>query len=170
MTIVVPYDGSPLGETGLHRAGGLGRILRTDVVAVVIVPQQNARYARECGWLAPDEPFHRETIAERLRQRVSELAPRARFRYELIDRYAPVGSIGTRLRSFARGEDASLVVIGSDNAGGITRSLASVGRGADAYDVRIVRRAAASPVPAITRSTPDFDTVEPGRGPSLGSN
>lgn len=144
MTLLVPYDGSELADTALVRAASFGEILDERVLAATVVPQGNARYARNREWLADDEAFHLDTVAERLRRRVAEVAPTAAFRYELVDRNAPAGTISKRLRRIAADEDTSMLFVGSENAGRLTRSVASVGSGvaADAgYDVVIVRQA-----------------------------
>jgi hypothetical protein len=129
-----------------------GNLLDERVLAVTVIPNRNSRYARERGWLGEDEAFHRETIAERLRQRVAAVAPDAEFRYELVDRNAPPGTISTKLRRIAASEDTSMLFVGSENAGRLTRSVASVGSGISAdddYDLVLVRRERHSPSPAI---------------------
>lgn len=144
MTLLVPYDGSQLADTALVRAASFGEILDERVLAATVVPKDNARYARRHEWLGDDEAYHLDTIAERLRQRVTNVAPTAEFRYDLVDRNAPPGTVSKRLRRIAAEEEASMLFVGSENAGRLTRSVASVGAGvaADAgYDVVIVRRA-----------------------------
>ncbi|MEZ3144902.1 universal stress protein [Halobaculum sp. MBLA0143] len=144
MTLLVPYDGSELADTATVRAASFGEILDERVLAVTVVPRDNARYARSHEWLADGEAFHLDTVAERLRRRVAEIAPTAEFRYDLVDRNAPPGTISKRLRRIAADEDTSMLFVGSENAGRLTRSVASVGSGvaADAgYDVVIVRQA-----------------------------
>ncbi|MEZ3115690.1 universal stress protein [Halobaculum sp. MBLA0147] len=156
MTLLVPYDALELADTALARAAAFGDLLEERVLAVTVVPEHNARYARERGWLAADEPFDRETIHERLREQIREIAPHAATRFERVDRNAPSGTISTRLRRVAASEDTSMVFVGSDSAGRLTRSIASVGSGvaADAaYDVVIVRR----PGPSTSETLRDVE-------------
>lgn len=147
MTIVVPFDGSELSETALVRATALGEAFEERVLALTIVPKNDAEYARDHDWLGPDEEFEMQSVVGRLRERVADLAPRAEFRYETVGRYASAGTIATTLRRAAKTADASLVAIGSDNAGHMVASIHSVGStvASDAaFDVLIVRR----PLPA----------------------
>ncbi|NHN60273.1 MULTISPECIES: universal stress protein [Halorussus] len=144
MTIVVPFDGSELSAVALVRATDLGEAFGEGVLAVTVVPENNAEYARERDWLGPDGEFHAPTVVGRIRERVADLAPQADFRHETVGRYAPSGTIAAELRRLARAEDASLVVVGSDNAGHLVASIRSVGSSVaadEAFDVLIVRRA-----------------------------
>jgi nucleotide-binding universal stress UspA family protein len=143
MTLIVPFDGSEFAEAALVRATQFGDALDEAVLAVTVVPQDNAAYARKRGWLGPADPFDGDAIAETLGGRVAEVAPAAEFRIEEIGRYAPSGAIANRLRKVARQEDASMVFIGSGNAGRLVSSVASVGSGLagnETYDVVVVRR------------------------------
>lgn len=143
MTLLVPFDGSEFAAAALARATQFGDALEEPVVAVTVVPQDKVAYARKRGWLGPDDPFDGDVIAETLGGRVAELAPAADFRIEEIGRYAPSGAIVNRLRKVARQVDASMVFIGSGNAGRLVSSVASVGSGlagSEAYDVVVVRR------------------------------
>jgi nucleotide-binding universal stress UspA family protein len=146
VTIIVPFDGSDLSKSALVRATALGDAFGESVVAVTIVPKNDAEYARERDWLAPDEDWTEQTVVDRLREQVTDVAPAADVRHEFVDRYASTGTIATRLRKTAKDADASLVAIGSDNAGRMVSSIHSVGSTVaadDAFDVLIVRR----PVP-----------------------
>jgi nucleotide-binding universal stress UspA family protein len=143
MTLLVPFDGSEFAEAALVRAMQFADALDEAVLAVTVVPQDNAVYARKRGWLGPDEPFDGDAIAETLGARVAELAPAADFRIEEIGRYAPSGAIANRLRKVARQANTSMVFIGSGNAGRLVSSVASVGSGLagnETYDVVVVRR------------------------------
>jgi nucleotide-binding universal stress UspA family protein len=144
MSILVPFDGSDLSVAALVRAATLAHTFDTAVVAVTIVPQDDAEYARDRGWLRPGETFETETVVDRLRERVTEVAPAVEFRHELVGRFASAGRIAKQLRQTAKNADASLVVIGSDNAGHMVSSIHSVGSSVaadDAFDVLIVRTA-----------------------------
>lgn len=142
MTIVVPYDGSELSNAALERAADLSNALDNDLIAISIIPGNNAKYARENGWLEEDEQFDSETIVTRLSEMVDDVAPTASFRYATVDKYAPAGVIAKRIRKEARLSNARLVALGSDNAGRIVTNVSSVAgtvAADDAYDVLIVR-------------------------------
>lgn len=142
MTLVVPFDGSALSKAALVRAADFGRVLNDPLVVIAIIPNKNATYARERGWLDPEENFDVNRITERLTDEIETLAPGAAFRYRVVDRYATAGTIAIKLRQMAHDLDASMVFIGSENAGRIVTSLSSIGTNvaADkAYDVVIVR-------------------------------
>lgn len=142
MSIVVPFDNTPLSRVALARALEF-KAATEDVIAVTAIPQGNAGYARERGWLANDAAYDEDEILTRLSRRVSEIGDPATFDYILVDRHAQPGVIARRLRRYARDNDARLVAIGSENAGRIVSSVTSVGRTVatdDAYDILIVRR------------------------------
>lgn len=142
MTLLVPFDGSDLSEAALVRAVQFGEVLEEDVLALSVIPKGNAQYARERDWLGPEESYDLNAIVTRLHEQVATLRPSANFRHTTVGRYAPPGSIASRVRQVARTEDAVMVVIGSENAGRIVSSVASVGATVAtdrAYDVVIVR-------------------------------
>lgn len=143
MTIVVPFDGSELSEAALVRATSLGEAFEERVLALTIIPKDDREYARERDWLGHDEEFDMQTVVGRLHERVTDVAPHADFQHETVGRYASAGSIATELRQAAKTADASLVAIGSDNAGHMVTSIHSVGSTVasdEAFDVLIVRR------------------------------
>ncbi|MGM0605521.1 MAG: universal stress protein [Halobacteriota archaeon] len=112
-------------------------------VAVTAIPNDNAEYARERGWNESDREFSLSRIVATLDEQVAELPPRVEFSYELVDRFASVATIRKRLRNVAAEMDASMVFVGSDNAGRVVSALGSVGASVasdDTYDVVIVRR------------------------------
>jgi nucleotide-binding universal stress UspA family protein len=155
VTLLVPFDGSALAEAALKRAETFGVVFDQPVVAVCIVPKENAGYARERGWLDPGEPFDVERITDRLRDKVADCCPTATFQYETVPRYAQTGTVAKRLRGIARDAGASMVFIGSENAGRLVTSLSSVGGtvAADStYDVVIVRH---TDVPSFERAAGD---------------
>lgn len=142
MTFLVPFDGSPLGEAALARAATFGNLLEESVIAVVIIPQGNTTYAREHGWIGPNEQFDADAIIAGLTDRVAEIAPRASLTAKFVDTYAPSGTIAIELRRFARESQCSLLFIGSENVGRIVSSIASVGSlvaSERTYDVLLVR-------------------------------
>ena len=157
MTFIVPFDGSELAEAALVRAHEFGRVLDERVVAVTILPDDNAKYAREHGWIGPDEPFDREAIVSDLHERVTALCPAANYRHEIVDRYASTGTIANRIREIARREEVSMVFIGSENAGRIVSSVSSVGdsiAASQAYDVVIVRQRRPSLIAKVKEASP----------------
>lgn len=147
MSIVVPFDGSRLSGAALVRATQIRAVFGGSIVAVTVIPEGNRKYARERGWLESTEAYDTDTIVARIHQQAVELAPAADYSHALVDRYAQTGSIATRLREIAKEADASLVIVGSENAGRIVSGLNSVGGKVTqdtAYDVLIVR----TPLPA----------------------
>ena len=149
MRLVVPFDGSALAEAALDRAAQFSETFDAELLAVTVIPNGNAAYARERGWLDADEPFDRERIVRRLREMVLTVAPSASFTDVLVDRSAPYGTIALRIRTLARELNAAMVFIGSENAGRIVTSVSSVGANVateNSYDVVIVRSARPSPL------------------------
>ena len=163
MTFVVPFDGSDLSKAALVRAGAFATVLEENVLAVTVIPRRNADYAANHGWIDPDGAYDLETILNRLGTQIEACSPDATFRHELVDRYAPVGTIKNRLRRVIREVDASMVFVGSDNAGRMITALGSVGGGiatGDDYDVVIVRKAGPSKVPLIDDVSTELEEVE----------
>jgi nucleotide-binding universal stress UspA family protein len=157
MSLVVPFDGRPLAEAALVRATEFAEVFDERVVAVAVVPEDNAEYAREHGWLEPGEEFDREAIVASLHEQVARLAPEADFVHEVVGRYTPSGGIARRLRRIAKEADASMVFVGSENAGHVVSSLGSVGENVaadDAYDVVIVRQRSPSRVSELREASP----------------
>ncbi|SDJ21727.1 Universal stress protein family protein [Halovenus aranensis] len=141
MTIVVPFDDSPLAREALRRATEIKHPTE-QVAAVAVIPNENAKYAENRGWIGPDEKFDPETIVSRLSGQVNELAPDASFDYIVVGRYATSGQIASKIRGYAREAGARIVVLGSQNAGRIVSSVGSIGRDVatdKAYDTFIVR-------------------------------
>ncbi|WP_436925507.1 universal stress protein [Halosimplex amylolyticum] len=156
MTLVVPFDGSPLAEAALVRADQFGTVFDEAVLAVTVVPADNARYARERGWIDDDERFDLSTVASRLREQVRELSPDAEFRRCVVDSYAPTGTIAKRVRELAKAVDASMVFVGSENAGRLVTGISSVGGAIAtdvAYDVVIVRQSGPAKVAALREAS-----------------
>lgn len=169
MTFVVPFDGSELAEAALVRAAEFREVLDENVLAVAVVPEGNTEYARDRGWIAADEPFDREEVVSHLHQRAVELAPTADFRHETVSRYASAGTISQAIRRFIEAEDASMVFIGSENAGRLVTGISSVGgtvaSGTD-YDVVIVRDRCPAKAARLRKASPHrrtkSDFYEPG--------
>lgn len=161
MSIVVPFDGSDLSRAALRRANDFRTVLDERLVAVTVIPR-SARYARERDWLDAGAEFEERRVVAAVHEEVAEIAPAADFRHAFTDRRGAAGSIARKVRDLARDEDASVVFIGSDNAGSLVSSVSSVGSTVaadDAYDVFIVRHtdpeAGAAPAEAF-REKSDF--------------
>lgn len=157
MTFVVPFDGSELAEAALVRAVEFGTVLEERVVAVSVIPERDSTYARERGWIDPDEPFEMRAVVERLHEQVADLAPSADFRHEVVSRYASAGTIAGRVRGVARELDASMVFVGSENAGRVVTAVSSVGGSVAAdrdYDVVIIRNRSPAKVEKIRQASP----------------
>jgi nucleotide-binding universal stress UspA family protein len=140
VTLVVPFDGTALSKAALARAVQFETVLEEGVLAVTAIPKDNARYARDRGWLDDGESFDAEAIVSHLREAVASVAPDAEFHHLFVDRYAQPGTIATRIRKFAKSHDASIVFIGSENAGRLVSAI-TAGQslaGDRAYDTLIV--------------------------------
>ena len=110
MTLLVPFDGAALSTTALRRATEFATFRDEQLVVLTVVPEDPA-YARERGWLDPEDTFDVGVIERKLRQRVRDLAPDADFRCELIENVEPVARRPTwpavSARSPARSTPAS---------------------------------------------------------------
>ncbi|MFQ3284790.1 MAG: nucleotide-binding universal stress UspA family protein [Natronomonas sp.] len=157
MTLVVPFDGSELAEAALVRATEFGNVFDEDVLAASVIPKGNGEYARERGWIGPDNEFDLNAVISTLHKQVTELCPSADFRHIVVGRSAPSGTIAGRLRKMARNEDTSMVFIGSENAGHLVAAVGSVG-GAVAtdgsYDVVIVRDRTPAKIAKLRNASP----------------
>lgn len=147
MTLLVPFDGSELAVAALRRATEFAEYTDEDVLALTVVPDE-VEYAVERGWVAPEEPFDPERIAAHLEQQVRKAAPDAGFRYEVPADVSSMASITTdvvrTIRQVAHEVDASVVFVGSENAGRVSTPISSVGAPVSEdpeYDVHIVRHA-----------------------------
>lgn len=143
MTIVVAYDGTAIARSACKRAWNLSDGLEEDVLVVTVIPNGNTTYARDRGWIDADTVFEIDTVTANLAADVEELCPGAEFEPIRTGRRDPAGAIANTIRKTARARDASMVVIGSENAGQIATAVTSVGGAIatdTAYDVLIVRR------------------------------
>lgn len=157
MTLVVPFDGSELAESALVRATEFGEVFEQTVLALSVIPKGNTDYASERGWIGQNEEFDMRSVVSTLHEQVTDLSPSADFRHKVVDRYAPSGSIAKRIRRVAREEDASMVFIGSDNAGSLVTSVSSVGATVTAdetYDVVIVRNRSPAKIAKLRDASP----------------
>jgi len=159
MTLVVPFDGSDLSKAALVRAAQFRAVFETPLLVVSVIPHQNRDYARERGWIGPNDPYDSDAIVEKLTAMVDTIAPNATFDAQFVGRYAPAGSIGNAIRRAAREADASIVFVGSENAGRIASSL-SVGSSIASersYDTMIVSQLAPSKIEILERIVPTTD-------------
>lgn len=147
MVYLVPFDDSPLSRTALRRAGEFARAMDEEVVALVVVPP-STEYAREKGWIDPDEPFDSDRIARGLRASVRDHAPDATVRIETTEETDYRASVTTdvvrKLRQVAGELEASVLFVGSANAGSVTTPVTSVGSPVSddpQYDVHVIRHA-----------------------------
>jgi nucleotide-binding universal stress UspA family protein len=148
MALVVPFDGSELSKTALVRAAQFDTVLDQGVVVVSVVPRNNVPYARERGWIGPNESFNSDAIVDALRESVDKIAPNAEFHHISVGRNSPSGTIANKIRKFARDNEASIVFVGSRDAGRIASSL-SVGSSVTSdrsYDTLIVSNTRPTPI------------------------
>jgi nucleotide-binding universal stress UspA family protein len=148
MALLVPFDGSDLSRTALKRAAEFGEFSDEEVVALAVVPPDRD-HARERGWIDPDEQFDSDRICMQLRQQAEDVAPAATFRCEETDEPGGVDErttltteITRTIRQVAADVRASIIFIGSENAGRVSTPLTSVGNPISEdprYDVHIVR-------------------------------
>ncbi|WP_049925292.1 universal stress protein [Halopiger goleimassiliensis] len=146
MALLVPFDGSELATKALERASTFGDLLDEDVVVLTVIPD-DAEYARERNWITQGEPFDPEAIAAGLQRRADDVAPEATFRTERVSSDEPTATATTEvvreIRRVAAEIDASVVFIGSENAGSVIAPQSSVGSPVandSRYDVYVVRR------------------------------
>jgi hypothetical protein len=92
-------------------------VLDERAVAVTVVPDGNREYARDRQWLRPDAEYDHEDVVSNLHAQVAEPCPHADFRHLTVGRYASPGRIATELKKAVRSADASVVFVGSENAG-----------------------------------------------------
>lgn len=145
MSLLAPFDGSALSAAALSRAAEFGDLIGEPVVALAVVPDDPA-YARERGWLDADEPFDRGEIEAALARRAEAVAPGATFRAEAPapgdERASLTMDVARTIRQVAAEVDASIVFVGSENAGRVAAPVTSVGNPVSEdprYDVHIVR-------------------------------
>ncbi|QLG51050.1 universal stress protein [Natrinema halophilum] len=145
MSLLVPFDGSELATKALERASTFGDLLDEEVIVVTVIPD-DAGYARDRGWITEGEPFDPEAIAEGMNRRATEVAPAATVRIERVSSDEPTATSTTNvvreIRRIAGEIEASVVFIGSENAGSVIAPQSSVGSPVandQRYDVYVVR-------------------------------
>lgn len=159
MTLVVPFDGSQLAKAALFRAQQFDQILDEGVIAVTVIPRWNTQYARSHGWIGQNESFDIEQILDYLRTAAEEVAPVATFEHILVDPDARHGTIAKKLRRFAHDAEATIVFIGSENAGRLVTSM-SVGSNIVSdrtYDTMITSSRKIPKNPALEEVAPASD-------------
>ena len=146
MTLLVPFDDSELSRAALRKAAELGDLRDEEVLALSAIPD-DADFARDRGWIAEDEPLRMEELESALQSRAKEVAPESTFRIELVDSDEPTATAASTvvrgIRRVANEVGASVVFVGSENAGSVIRPDASVGGSVAsdrAYDVYVVRK------------------------------
>lgn len=147
MVILVPFDGSELATAALERATEFAGQTGEPVVVLSVVTDDE-RFARERGWVGEDEPYDPDAVAERLEAAAREVAPDATFRREEPTDAGMMATttldVARTIRQVAHEIDASVVFVGSENAGRVSTPVASVGSPVSEdpdYDVHIVRKA-----------------------------
>jgi len=137
MVFLVPFDGSPLAETALHRAVDYAAAMDTEVVAVSLVPTV-ADYTQRRRRVDPHEDFAAETAASDLRRKIEETTDDAELNYEDVSAYS-ASELSDTIRQVARDVDASVVFLGSADTDDVVVPISELDD-EDAYDVHIVRR------------------------------
>ncbi|RQG90298.1 universal stress protein [Natrarchaeobius halalkaliphilus] len=161
MTLLVPFDASTLATNALAKAATFGELLEEPVVVLTVLPD-DAEYARSRGWITEGEPFDREAIERGLRGRAEDVAPNATFRTERVSSDEPTATATTEvvreIRRVAGDVEASVVFIGSENAGSVIAPQSSIGSPVandQRYDVYVVRQPDAEDRPETTGSIRD---------------
>ena len=146
--MLVPYDGSDLSKAALVRAEQFDSIVEEGVRTITVIPRGNTSYARERGWIAPGEPYDEDAVVAALERSIGAIDPNAVTEFAFVGRDAPFGTIANQIRRCARAHDASIVFLGSANAGRMVGSV-SVGSAVSArgdYDTMIVSQLAPSKI------------------------
>jgi nucleotide-binding universal stress UspA family protein len=150
MTYLVPFDGSALAEAALERATEFADLTDAEVVALAVVPLDERDFAVERGWIEEGERYDPDEVASALEAQVKQTSLDATFRCERPEDVSSVASVTTdvvrTIRAVAQDVDATVVFIGSENAGRVSTPVTSVGAPVSEdprYDVHIVRHAQA---------------------------
>jgi len=162
MSLVVPFDGSDLSKTALVRAAQFQTVLDQGVIVVSVVPRSDKSYARERGWIGPNATFDGDAIVDALRESAAEIAPDAEFHHISVGRNSPSGTIANKIRKFLRDHGASIVFVGSENAGRMANSI-SVGSSVAAdrsYDTMIVSNTGPTKIPELEDAIPTEDSTK----------
>jgi nucleotide-binding universal stress UspA family protein len=148
MALLVPFDGSDLSQTALKRGVEFAEYTGDGVLVLLVIPD-DAEYATEQGWTDEGESYDPEAVADRFEDLVTEIAPDAEFRVETPVDVSSMADVTTdvarTIREISQEVDASIVFIGSENAGRVSTPVCSVGAPLSedpGYDVHIVRHTA----------------------------
>ena len=148
MTLLVPFDGSELARAALKRAVEFSEYTGEDVLVLSVVPD-DAEYAVERGWIEAGENYDPAAVAGRFESLVADIAPDASFRAETPEDVSSMADVTTdvvrTIREVSHEIGATIVFIGSENAGRVSTPVCSVGAPLSEdpdYDVHIVRHAA----------------------------
>lgn len=149
MILLVPFDGSALATTALSRAAEYATYADEAVVVCSVIPD-DAEYAREQGRPSGPDTFDPAVVASQLEAQIRSVAPDVCFRWESVEPSPdPTATLTTdvvrTIRSVAAALEASVLFVGSENAGRVSTPLTSVGSPVSndpRYDVHIVRHAA----------------------------
>jgi len=148
MTLLTPYDGSPLARAAVRRAAEFGECRDEPVVVLTVVPDDRT-FAEDRGWVEADEAYDPETVEARFETEVADLAPDVEFRAERPEPSESLSSstpddILRTIREVAREVAATVLFVGSDNADRLAVPAESIGSHLTddpEYDVHIVRTA-----------------------------
>lgn len=148
MTLLVPFDGSALSKAALERAMEFGEYRGEDIVALTVVPT-DAEFAEERGWINPGAEYDPDAVCADFEKQVEAVAPDVQFRCEhpaesLSMTASVIDDVTRCIRQVADELEASIVFIGSENAGRVSTPVTSVGSPISEdphYDVHIVRHA-----------------------------
>ncbi|WP_018257736.1 universal stress protein [Halomicrobium katesii] len=148
MVLLVPFDGSDLAQTALERAVEFSEYTHEDVLVLSVIPD-DGEYAVERGWVDAPEAYDPDAVAARFESLVADIVPDAEFRVETPEDVSSMADVTTdvvrTIREVSHEVDASIVFIGSENAGRVSTPVCSVGAPLSedpTYDVHIVRHAA----------------------------
>jgi len=123
VTYLVAFDGGDRSRAALARAESLADRTGERLVAVSVVPTDEALAAAYD--LVADGDYDPEAAADRLRAAAADVAPAAAFHAERVDAYAGKRRIAERIQRVARAESADVIVLGGDDAGRVVGPLAS---------------------------------------------
>jgi nucleotide-binding universal stress UspA family protein len=141
MTILVPFDGSPIARAALRRATELAEAFDRQILVYAVVPDRR-RYAERKGWIESGDDVDPEAIAERLRGKALSVAPEASFEAVVVGGEPSGGYIAKKIRDYARENDVLVLVLGSETVGRVVTPLTSVSRSVaaeQAYELYLVR-------------------------------
>jgi len=137
MVFLVPYDGSELSKAALERATEFAS--DEEIIALTVIPS-GQHYAEMKGWT--DATVAVDDVQSRLEAEVSDVAPEATFEVVRTESRPPSAKIAKIIRRKAIGHDASVVFLGSTNAGRRMSPVSSIGPGVvsdESYDVYLAR-------------------------------